>query len=218
LPRVVIVFDLDGTLIDSRRDLADATNALVAERGGTPLPVETVAGMVGEGASVLVARALTAAGLDDRDPTALRRFLELYDERLLIHTHLYEGIDEVLDALAARSAALGVLTNKPLAATREILDGLAIAHRFRWVMGGDGPQPRKPDPAGLLAICADAGVEPRDATLVGDSPVDVATARAAGTRICVARYGFGFRRGHASLDGSERFADTPLDILQLLTD
>jgi phosphoglycolate phosphatase len=212
---VLIVFDLDGTLIDSRRDLADTTNALITERGGSPLPVETVARMVGEGVSVLVSRALTAARLNADDPRSVPRFLELYAERLLVHTQLYDGIAGVLDTLA-QSAPLGVLTNKPLGATRQILEGLAIARHFRWVLGGDGPLPRKPDPAGLLSICADAGVGPRDATLVGDSAIDVATARAAGTRMCVARYGFGFRPGDTPLDGSELLADTPRDILRVL--
>ena len=189
---MLVVFDLDGTLIDSRRDLADAANALIAEHGGAALPVDRIAGMVGEGAATLVARALSAAGIENRSPArSLERFLALYDERLLAHTRLYDGIDGVLQALSGH--ALAVLTNKPLGATRKILDGLEIATAFRWVLGGDGPHPRKPSPAGLQQIIASAGTTADRTMLVGDSRVDVETARAAGCTMCVATYGFGFR-------------------------
>ena len=101
----LVVFDLDGTLIDSRRDLADAANALIVERGGTPLPVDAITAMVGEGAPLLVRRALTAAGLDPAIAAALPRFLELYDERLLDHTRLYDGTREALEHAVARGHA-----------------------------------------------------------------------------------------------------------------
>jgi len=110
----LIVFDLDGTLIDSRHDLADAANALIVEGGGQPLPVEAITSMVGEGAPLLVRRALKAAGLDLDVRSALARFLELYDERLLVHTRLYDGTREALDALAPR-AALAILTGDAFA-------------------------------------------------------------------------------------------------------
>ncbi|HEY3886725.1 MAG TPA: HAD hydrolase-like protein, partial [Vicinamibacterales bacterium] len=98
-----VAFDLDGTLIDSRRDLADSANALIVERGGAPLDVESVTRMVGEGAGVLVRRALAAAGLSADDPAALPRFLELYNERLLVHTRPYDGIPDALDAIGAHA-------------------------------------------------------------------------------------------------------------------
>jgi phosphoglycolate phosphatase len=132
----LIVFDLDGTLIDSRRDLADAANALIVERGGSPLPVEAIAGMVGEGAALLVQRALTAAGAVVDLDEDLPRFLSLYDERLLAHTRLYDGVYDALESLRAM-APLAVLTNKPQRATERILDGLHVARYFRWVIGGD---------------------------------------------------------------------------------
>ena len=185
------IFDLDGTLIDSRRDLADAANALLVERGGRPLPVETIAGLVGEGAAVLVRRAFDVAGIEADAPDALGRFLELYDERLLLHTRLYDGIASALDALA--STPLAVLTNKPLGATRRILEGLDIARHFRRVLGGDGPFPRKPDPTALHFLMGDAGATPATTVLVGDSRIDLETARAAGVRIVLAAYGFGYR-------------------------
>jgi len=207
----LIVFDLDGTLIDSRRDLADAANALIVERGGRPQPVDAIAGMVGEGAALLVKRALTAAGLDAGDAPALERFLELYDQRLLVHTRLYEGIRDALDALRGR-ATLSVLTNKPQRATETILDGLDVAKYFRRVVGGDTPHGRKPDPAGLRFLMTDAGASARETIMVGDSAIDVKTARAAGVRPCVARYGFGFWSVGDLLGADDSVIDRPSDL------
>lgn len=189
-PRL-LVFDLDGTLIDSRRDLADATNALLVELGAAPLPVQTVAGMVGEGAAVLVRRALAAAGLDPDSPGALERFLTHYDERLLVHTAPYEGTREALEALRTM-CPLAVLTNKPTRPTTRILEGLALAEFFEWTLGGDTAHGRKPDPAGLRWLMQQAGAAPSGTMLVGDSPVDRETAVRAGAAVCLVRYGFGF--------------------------
>jgi len=211
----LVVFDLDGTLIDSRRDLADAANALIVERGGQPQPVDAISAMVGEGAPLLVKRALTAAGLDPAEPTALPRFLELYDERLLNHTRLYEGTHEMLDAIS-RKATLAVLTNKPQRPSERILEGLAIAKRFAQVIGGDTALPRKPDPGGLRHLMTAAGTGPDDTIMVGDSAIDLRTARAAGTPICLVRYGFGFRFAAAELAGDELLAGTAGELLALL--
>jgi phosphoglycolate phosphatase len=211
----LFVFDLDGTLIDSRRDLADAANALLEERGGRPLPVDAVARMVGEGAALLVRRALTAAGLDPDSPGALARFLELYDDRLLAHTQLYDGIRETLEALAA-DVPLAVLTNKPARATQAILEGLAVAKFFKWVLGGDGPWPRKPNPTALQELMSRAESAPQQTIMIGDSPIDLATARAAGTRVCMARYGFGFTSSEHDLGPADLLADRPSDLVPLL--
>jgi phosphoglycolate phosphatase len=211
----LLVFDLDGTLIDSRRDLADAANALIVRHGGTALPVESIAPMVGNGAAMLVRRALAAAGVDGDARTMLPEFLELYDERLLRTTHLYDGFPEVLEALSAR-ATLALLTNKPLAATERILTGLGIAPFFGAVLGGDGPLPRKPDPAGLRHLMVQASADPERTVMIGDSPVDLATARAAATRVCLARYGFGFRISRDDLRGDELFANEPAELPRVL--
>ncbi|HEX5474766.1 MAG TPA: HAD-IA family hydrolase [Vicinamibacterales bacterium] len=211
----LIVFDLDGTLVDSRQDLADAANVLIREHGGSPLPVEAVAAMVGEGAAVLVRRALTAAGLEPHAPGAVARYLALYDERLLNHTMVYDGIPEALAALQPR-ATLAVLTNKPAEAARRVLAGLDIARAFRWVFGGDGPLPRKPDPAGLLELVRLSGATAVDTVMVGDSAVDLRTARAAGTRVCLARYGFGYRIDAAELTAHDLIADAPADLPRTL--
>ena len=212
----LFVFDLDGTLVDSLRDLSDSANELLVSCGGAPLEMSAVGRMVGEGAATLVARAFAAAGL----PTpadALERFLAIYDTRLLNHTRAYEGMPDVIAKLGAH-ASLAVLTNKPIQGTRRILDGLNLSRFFDAgaVLGGDGPHPRKPDPTALRTLCARANTAESDAMLVGDSLVDWETARNAGTQICLARYGFGYREfPKDKLDGRERVIDAPADLLAL---
>jgi len=205
----LIVFDLDGTLVDSHRDLADATNTLLAELGAAPLPDAEITDMVGEGAAVLVRRALTRAGKDPDAPGALDRFLVHYDHRLLATTRPYDGMVEVLRALRAEGRRLAVLTNKPGRASLRVLEGLGLLELFSQVIGGDTAYGRKPDPAGLLALAASARVGPEETMLVGDSAIDLATARRAGARICLARYGFGFRFNGSDFDGNEAFIDEP---------
>lgn len=184
----LVVFDLDGTLVDSATDLASAASALTEELGGRPLTRSEVIGMVGEGAAVLVRRALTAAGVDPGTPGAVDRFLALYDARLLDTTGLYPGIRAVLDALDPL-VALAVLTNKPAAPAERLLAALGVRDYFVEVVGGDGRWPRKPDPAGLVALRVHARGGP--VVMVGDSPVDADTAARAGAAFVLARYGFG---------------------------
>jgi len=188
----LIVFDLDGTLVDSRRDIADAANALLQSSGLEPLPEETIGRMVGDGAATLVKRSFAAAGRD-APPDALERFLAIYDRHLLAHTKPYPGAENVLRTLSSR-AHVAVLTNKPTRATHRLLSGLQLAPFFprAAVVGGDGPYPRKPDPAGLQHLMTAAGVEPDQTLLVGDSIIDLRTARHASAHICIARYGFGY--------------------------
>ena len=212
----LFVFDLDGTLVDSVRDLADSLNELGQQCGGSPLPLEVISRMVGEGAATLVARYFAAAGVA-QPADALERFLAIYDTRLLNHTRAYPGMTETVGALASR-ASLAVLTNKPLDATLRVLDGLNLSPFFEpdAIIGGDGPLPRKPDPAGMLALCERAGVAAADAMLIGDSLIDWQTAQNAGTQICLARYGFGFREFPTDrLRGGERLIDSPGDLLAL---
>lgn len=187
----LIAFDLDGTLIDSRRDLAEAANALIVEHGGAPLSEEAIGRMVGEGAALLVRRALDAAGLG-HPPGALERFLEIYDAHLLNHTRLYDGVVEAVRC-ARRHARVTVLTNKPTRPSERILEALGVRDLFDDVVGGDGPHPRKPDPAGLQAMMQSAQASAAGAMLVGDSAIDLETARRAGVRCCLVSYGFGFQ-------------------------
>jgi phosphoglycolate phosphatase len=143
--------------------------------------------------------------------------LRIYDQRLLRHTRAYDGVEPLLEALASRMP-LAVLTNKPLAATHGILDGLNLTRHFHGgVLGGDGPLPRKPDPAGLRHLMSSTRAAARSTLLVGDSRVDQYTARAAGTRCCLARYGFGFHTVNPSeLSETETLIDAPLDLMTQL--
>jgi phosphoglycolate phosphatase len=187
----LVVFDLDGTLVDSRRDLAESANAVLEHYGCPPHSEEEIGRMVGDGAATLVHRAFTTAGCP-QPPDALDRFLSIYNRRLLMFTRPYDGIPELLADLEGRTV-LAVCTNKPLAPTQRILDELGLsAHFGHRVVGGDGPWPRKPDPAGLRSLIDAAGVLPATTILVGDSVIDWETAHAAGTHVCMARYGFGF--------------------------
>lgn len=212
---VLLIFDLDGTLIDSQRDLAAATNRLLAELGGRQLGEDAVAAMVGEGAAVLVRRALAAAGVQTDERRALARFLEIYESALLVHTRPYDGMVAALERLAS-SARLAVLTNKPTRATHEILSGLDLFGYFADVIGGDTPLGRKPDSAGLNELIARAGVQPSAAMLIGDSPIDLATARRGGTAVCLARYGFGYRFGDGEFTGGELFIDAPPELVDVV--
>lgn len=189
-PRPLIVFDLDGTLIDSRRDLADSTNEMLASYGSAPLSVDVVTGMVGDGVRALVERALRAAGRNPSEPDALERFLAIYDRRLLIHTRPYEGIRSVVRDASAH-AALGLLTNKSEAPARRLLEALGLKAAFGEVVGGDSGFARKPDPAGLSHLMAATGATTSRTLLIGDSNVDAETARRGGVAFCLARYGFG---------------------------
>jgi phosphoglycolate phosphatase len=207
--RTLIVFDLDGTIIDSRQDLVDSTNEMLASYGARPLAVEAVTAMVGEGAKMLVARALRAGAPEADLAEALARFREIYDRRLLVHTRPYDGIPAVLDAAAARSA-LAVLTNKPEAPARRLLDAFGLSPHFALVVGGDSGFPRKPDPAGLAHIMLDVRSTPERTLVIGDSNVDWETARSAGASFCAARYGFG------RLDPAPVAAAAPADLHRLI--
>lgn len=211
----LIVFDLDGTLVDSSRDLADATNAMLVGYGAPPLPTAAVTAMVGEGAAVLVRRALTAAGLDPDTPGALDRFLACYDDRLLVHTRPYDGMVETLATLK-RASRLAVLTNKPTFPTTKILAGLDLAKYFDLVVGGDTEHGRKPSPNGLLALIDAAAASPRSTAFVGDSRVDLETARRAGVRMYLASYGFGFTLTDDEIGSEDVTIDHPLDLTRAL--
>lgn len=188
LQRRLIAFDLDGTLIDSSRDLAESINELLTGLGAPPLRHHDITRMIGEGAKVLVRRALAAAG-KPQDPEAIAKFLSIYDRRLLNHTRPYDGIVAVVEA-ARQHARVAVLTNKPIEPSDKVLNGLAMRELFDDVVGSGGVYPRKPDPTALLALMEQAGATPEKTLMIGDSRIDYETARNAGARCCLVTYGF----------------------------
>jgi phosphoglycolate phosphatase len=209
------VFDLDGTLIDSRQDLADAANAMLATYGAPPLPVADVVAMVGEGARMLVARSLTRADVPADPDEALPRFLDAYDERLTTTTTLYPGVPATLAQLR-RGARVSVLTNKPQQPTDAILAALGIASLVDAAIGGDTNHGRKPAPAALHALIDQSGVPAAETLMIGDSWVDVATATAAGVDACLAAYGFGYSAVDATHRNQARWTIATVDELTRL--
>jgi phosphoglycolate phosphatase len=212
----LIVFDLDGTLIDSRRDLARAANEVLARREHGPLAEDAVTRMVGEGARVLLERAFLASGLPPPAGDDLDEFNRQYHAHLVDSTRPYEGVDALLRE-ASRRCATALLTNKP-----EPHAARLVAH-FGWspllpaLVGGDGPHPRKPAAEGLRALMAQAGASPAETVMMGDSHVDLATARAADVRFAFARYGFGAPSvAPASLAEGDWILDAPGDLVRCL--
>ncbi len=187
----LLVFDLDGTLIDSKKDLTEAVNAALGLHGLPPQAEERIASYIGDGAAMLVRRALEADGADPAlAPPVLEAFLEYYREHKLDHTLPYPGVLKQLavlrDALPVRMA---VLTNKPVRASREICEGLGLSEFFFEVYGGNSFVTKKPEPEGLLKLMAEAAAKPEETVMIGDSDVDVRTARAAGAWSLGCRYG-----------------------------
>jgi phosphoglycolate phosphatase len=187
-----LLFDLDGTLVDSVPDLAAAVNTVLAEHGLKPLAESDIAGMVGDGVAKLVERALLARGGGNVAlGPAVERYVALYEANATTLTRPYPGVPEVLAEFGRAGVRMGVCTNKPEHATRAVLDGLGLARFFPVVLGGDSLEARKPDPAPLLAALGRLGAAASESAMIGDHRNDLLAARAAGTRIIFARYGYG---------------------------
>lgn len=184
-----LIFDLDGTLIDSKADLVQSVNAALLNAGREEISAEAVANFVGSGADTLIRLAMSKAELDEEVRDTLAFFLRYYREHMLDHTVLYPGVLETLQQLAALPMA--VLTNKPVRFSRAILHGLRVDHFFRFVYGGNSFERKKPDPMGALALSRDFAVPSGEMMIVGDSDVDVLTARNAGMWACGVTYGLG---------------------------
>src|SRR5215467_1773404 len=185
----VVIFDLDGTLIDSKRDLIRSVNAMLVEMGRQELHEDTISGYIGHGAPQLVARALGNGAASEEHERALKFFLGYYEDHKMDATRAYPGVVEALENLCRFSMA--VLTNKPVRVSVRILEGLGLAKYFRAVYGGNSFETKKPDPLGAKKILEELKAAPAEALMVGDSAVDVETARNAGTLAAVVNYGFG---------------------------
>jgi len=203
-----LIFDLDGTLIDSKLDLALSVNAARDHMGLAPLEHEEIFGYVGQGAPMLIRRSLGSHATNENVELGLKYFLEYYRDHMLDNTVPYPGVTEALAALETRAQSNGplhmaVLTNKPVRFSKMILDGLGFSRYFRYVYGGNSFERKKPDPVGVEVLLRDFACGPREAMMVGDSEVDILTARNAGIWACGVTYGL----------GSHRLAEYPPDLL-----
>jgi phosphoglycolate phosphatase len=190
----LVIFDLDGTLIDSRLDLVHSVNATLRHMKRPELPDDVIASYVGDGAPALIGRALGSEAADENlVRSGLEYFLSYYREHKLDHTHLYDGIIEALATLqnhSGRPRKMAVLTNKPVHPSRAIVEALGLGGFFSRVYGGNSFPTKKPDPEGAQTILREMGTGPQEAIIVGDSGVDVQTGRNAGTWTCGVTYGF----------------------------
>ena len=202
-----LIFDLDGTLIDSKLDLIHSVNAMLAEMKRPQLAAETISGYIGHGAPQLVARALGGTATEEELNHALKFFLGYYEEHKMDNTCAYPGVPETLAQLT--QLPMAVLTNKPVRISVRILNSLGLAKYFRVIYGGNSFESKKPDPFGANKILQELGVAAREALLIGDSEVDIQTARNAGTQAAAVNYGFGVhdRTAHPADIYLERFAD-----------
>jgi phosphoglycolate phosphatase len=208
-----LLFDLDGTLVDTAPDLAAALNRLLGEDGRPPLDLASVTGMVGDGAAKLVERAFAATGapagdtLEDR----VRRFLEIYGARVAVDSRPYEGVPEVLAALHDAGWRMAVCTNKPQRPSEDLLRAVGLAPYLQTILGGDRATAKKPDPRHLLQTLELLGATQEQAVMIGDNMNDVTAGRAAGLPVIAVSYGY--TRGALSDLGAtrliERFRDLP---------
>lgn len=210
-----VVFDLDGTLVDSLRDLHESLGDVLAARGLRRPSPDEVRSMVGDGARSLVDRALAATG-GPRDAPGVddvtRAFLATYGPRAAVHTAPFDGMIDVVDAFVARGLKLAVCTNKPRAATLAILEATGLASRFQVVVAGDDVPLRKPDPVHVLATCLALGLPASEVAMIGDGPHDLLAAAGAGARPIGVRWGY----GDVDSVPSEFVANTPSDLLSVV--
>lgn len=199
----LLIFDLDGTLIDSKLDLVHSVNAARGLMNLGPISEELIASYVGNGAPVLMRRALGPQASEDDVRKALEFFLGYYRDHMLDNTRLYPGVKDALDRLHDSGAKLAVLTNKPVRFSQAIVDGLGLGEHFFQVYGGNSFEQKKPDPIGIETLIGESGAARDRTIMVGDSGVDVRTARNAKVRACGVKYGF----------QPESFEQDPPDIL-----
>ncbi|HUE44304.1 MAG TPA: HAD-IA family hydrolase [Candidatus Sulfotelmatobacter sp.] len=190
-PVRAIVFDLDGTLIDSKLDLIHAVNATLTEMGRAKLSDEIISSYIGHGAPMLMSRALGGVAKEEELARGLGYFLEYYEAHKLDNTCLYPGVTKTLAKLTERKVAMAVLTNKPVKISVRILEALGVARHFQAIYGGNSFETKKPDPLGAKKILEELRVNAGDAMMVGDSEVDIQTARNADMIATAVDYGFG---------------------------
>jgi phosphoglycolate phosphatase len=211
----LLIWDLDGTLVDSELDLAHSVNAMLRHLGADELPVEVVASYVGDGARTLVRRALGDPDDEEYVHAALEYFLQYYREHNLEHTYIYPGVMETLEAVRSRSAMkMAVLTNKPIGPSRVICQGLGLSPFMSQIYGGNSFPTKKPDPHGARVLLAEHGCNPHEAVMIGDSQYDVLTANHAGMFSIGVSYGFSPES--LRIHPPDVMVDAALELLELL--
>lgn len=191
----LLIFDLDGTLIDSRLDLVHSVNAALRHIGRPELPDDVIASYVGDGAPILIQRALGSGPIDEAlVRQGLQFFLSYYREHKLDHTTVYEGVKEALQALQRSNDGtprrMAVLSNKPVVPSRAIVEALGLGRFFMQIYGGNSFATKKPDPEGARKLLQECGLRPEEAAIIGDSHVDAETGRNAGLWTVGVTYGF----------------------------
>jgi phosphoglycolate phosphatase len=211
----LVIFDLDGTLIDSELDLAASVNAMLCHYGRKELPIQVIGNYIGDGAPMLVRRALGDPADGQFVQDALNYFLAYYRDHKLDNTCPYEGIKHSLQQISNGGRKLAVLTNKPVRASQGILAGLGLGDSFFQVYGGNSFQTKKPDPFGANTLMREASAQPDETVMVGDSGVDILTARNAGLWSVGVTYGF----APQTLEQvpPDVLVDTPAELAQALT-
>jgi phosphoglycolate phosphatase len=191
MERILLVFDLDGTLVDTAPDLCVALNKILRERGRPPLSPSEVKRMIGDGAPALVARAMAASGADPASAgEALTRFLEIYEANAVQLSRPYPDVRETLTVLRRRGYRAAVCTNKPQRATMAVIEGLGFLPLFDGIAGGDRFSVKKPDPGHLLGLISELGASVTATAMIGDSENDATVAHAAGVPLVLMRYGY----------------------------
>ncbi len=212
---LAVFFDLDGTLADTAADLAAPVNAMRIERGLPPLPLEALRPYASMGARGLIGRSFGIERDDERFPSLRDEFLARYESAMLVHTRLFHGMHEVLDALEAGGIAWGVVSNKVERYVRPILDGLGLLSRAVAAVGGDTTPHAKPHPEPLLHAARAAAVAPDRCVYVGDDLRDVQAGRAAGMATVAAAYGYCGADSPPRTWGADRVIDAPIELLAL---
>jgi len=186
----LLIFDLDGTLIDSALDLAISVNATRRHMELSEMDLGLISSYVGDGAPVLIRRVMGPDASEETVQAALEFFLRFYRAHALEHTKLYPGVREALEELYRRGKTLTVLTNKPVRISADIMAALGLADKFHRVYGGNSFELKKPDPIGVTTLMLETGIGPAETMFVGDSHVDIQTARNAGVAACGVTWGF----------------------------
>ena len=211
-PLRAVLFDLDGTLLDTAPDMVGALNVLRLEEGLAPLPYTEVRSAVSHGSARLVKTGFP--GANDVDRSALQsRFLTIYRGALSNGTRYFPGMERVLDALAERGLKFGIVTNKPAWLTDPLLDQLKVRSRFACVVSGDTLAERKPHPLPLLHAAQLAGASPSECIYVGDAERDVQAARAANMPVLIANYGYQLADENSAAWAGDGYLERPMDLL-----